>query len=136
MKNIPFSLALRIVKICSDSINKDLRLGEYDESIIDSAIRRAIQIPRAIALEPKKESQKNDLNRPVYVSTYDPRVPNIKQIVKKHWRASCFLDKNFEKSFPEPPMIAFKRQRNLRSSLIRAKVYPNQPKKLRECTNV
>ena len=93
MKNIPFSLALRIVKICSDSINRDLRLGElkqmlldreYDESIIDSAIRRAIQIPRAIALEPKKQSQKNDLNRPVYVSTYDPRVPNIKQIVKKN----------------------------------------------------
>ena len=31
--------------------------------------------------------------------------------------------------FPEPPMIAFKRQRNLRSSLIRAKVYPNQSKR-------
>ena len=53
---------------------------EYDESIIDSAIRRAIQIPRAIALEPKKQSLKNDQKRPLYVSTYDPRVPNKKKL--------------------------------------------------------
>ena len=133
-KNIPFSLALRIVKICSDSNKRDLRLSElkqmlldrdYDESIIDSAIRRVLNIPREKALQPKSENKKTQ-SRPVYVSTYDPRLPNIPAIINKHWRSQCFQDKNFKQTFPEPPIVAFKKQRNLRSFLIRAKVYPAQ----------
>ena len=133
-KNIPFSLALRIVKICSDYDKRDLRLRElkqmlldrdYDESVIDSAIRRATNIPRELALQPKSDSRKKQ-SRPVYISTFDPRLPNIPQIINKHWRSQCFQDKQFKHTFPEPPIVAFKRQRNLRSFLIRAKVYPTQ----------
>ena len=53
LKNIPFSLALRIVKICSDKEKRDIRMKElkemllereYDESVVDTAITRAKKI--------------------------------------------------------------------------------------------
>ena len=49
-RNLPFSLSTRIVRICSESENRDLRLEQvkralldrnYNESIIDSAIAKA-----------------------------------------------------------------------------------------------
>ena len=132
IKNIPFSLALRIVKICSNVENRNKRLEElkqmllereYDESVVETAINRAKKIPREKALQPKTDKKEAE-KRPVYVSTYDPRLPNIPNILNKHWRAQSFVDRNFKKNFPKPPMVAFKRQKNLRSFLIRAKVFP------------
>ena len=132
-KNIPFSLAMRIVKICSETANRDLRLSElkqmlldrdYGEQLIDSEIKRALNIPRESALNPNHSSKKEN-DRPVYVSTFDPRLPNITKSIQKHWQTSCFLDANFKNTFPKPPMVAFKKHRSLRSFLIRAKVSPN-----------
>ena len=134
IRNIPFSLALRIVKICSNMEKRNNRLEElkqmlmereYDESVVDTAVNRAKKISREKALQPKTEKNEAD-KRPVYVSTYDPRLPNLTNILNKHWRAQSFVDNNFKKKFPKPPMVAFKRQKNLRSFLIRAKVFPQQ----------
>ena len=58
--NIPFSLALRIVRICSEEHSRDQRLSElrqmlidrdYKPGIIDAAITRAKSIPRSEALK-------------------------------------------------------------------------------------
>ena len=68
------------------------------------------------------QSVKKINERPVYVSTYDPRLPIINKSIQKHWETSCFFYSNFYKSFPYPPMFAFKKHRNMRSFLIRAKV--------------
>ena len=57
--NIPFSLAYRIVRICSEPITRDMRLQElrqlllsrdYKAGIIDAAILRAKAIPRSEAI--------------------------------------------------------------------------------------
>jgi peptide-methionine (R)-S-oxide reductase len=59
-KNIPYSLALRLVRICSDHQNLLQRLNElkkmlisiqYNENIINSAIQRALSITRQDALK-------------------------------------------------------------------------------------
>ena len=98
---------------------------EYDESVVETAFNRAKKISREKALQSKTE--KNEAEKsPVYFSTYDPRLPNITNILNKHWGAQSFVDNNFKKKFPKPPMVAFKRQKNLRSFLIRAKVFPQQ----------
>ena len=110
---------------------KDMLLErEYDESVVDSAINRAKKIERHKALE-HKQKEKESQNRPVYVSTYDPRLPNISNILKRHWRAQSFVDTNFKRKFPKPPIVAFKRQKNIRSFLIRAKVFPQQQRQRR-----
>ena len=58
-KSIPYSLSLRIVRICNNPQNRDIRLQElkqrllernYNENTIDRAITRAMKVPRKIAL--------------------------------------------------------------------------------------
>ena len=114
-KNIPYSLAMRIIKICSETTNRDLRLLElkqmlldrdYEEQLIDSEIKRALNIPRESALNPNHSTKKEN-DRPIYVSTFDPRLPIITKSIQKHWQTSCFLDANFRNTFPKPPMVAF-----------------------------
>ena len=59
-ENIPFSLAYRIVRICSEEETRDKRLAElktmllsrdYKAKLVDSVIQKAKNIPRSKALE-------------------------------------------------------------------------------------
>ena len=86
-KNIPFSLCLRIVRICSkpeyrekqfSNLKKLLLNREYSERTIDAAIDRARQIPRHIAL--RRVLRKTENTRPVFALTYDPRLPDMQSI--------------------------------------------------------
>ena len=57
---------------------------EYSSKVIQAAIDRARQIPRLKALE--KVIKQKTTDRPVFVIHYDPRLPSVNAIVKKHWR--------------------------------------------------
>ena len=46
--------------------------------------------------------------------------------VQKHWRSMTYMDPYLKEVFPEPPLVAYKRQKSIRDFLIRAKI----PKKL------
>ena len=127
--NIPFSLALRIVRICTDPTARDARLEElknlllsrnYKTSIINVSIDKARKIPRIEALK-KVEKEKNS-KRPVFVVLYDPRLPSITSIVRKHWRSMISQDPQLKETFPQAPLVAYKVAPNLRAKLIRAKV--------------
>ena len=57
---IPKSLGLRIVRVCSNTKNRDIRLEEmksqlldrgYSEKLLDSAIEKVKKIPRSVALK-------------------------------------------------------------------------------------
>ena len=78
VKNIPYNLAYRILRICSDKENLMKRLGElknllitreYREKSLDDAISRVLKISRAEAIK-KVEKQKNE--RPVFILTFNP----------------------------------------------------------------
>ena len=129
-KNIPYSLALRIVRICSESDTRDMRLSElrqmlldrdYKSSIIDAAITRAKAVPRSEAL--KKVFKQKTTSRPVFVVKYDPRLPSVNKIVQKHYR-TMVQDPYLAEVFPEPPLVAYTRPKNIRDKLIRAKLPP------------
>ena len=133
-KNIPFSLCLRIVRICSTfesrenqflNLKKLLTSRGYSERTVDSAIDRARGIPRHIAL--RRVLQKKEDRRPVFAITYDPRMPPIQTIQAKHWRSMVNQDPYLAEVYQQPPLTAFRRQRNLKDHLIRAKV-PSDPK--------
>ena len=56
-KSIPFSLSLRIIRICTKTQDRDKRLGElkelllardYPELLIESAIKKALTISRKV----------------------------------------------------------------------------------------
>ena len=107
--NIPFSLALRIVRICSLPEDRDKRLLElrvmllerdYKPKLVDAAIEKAKLIPRMEAL--KKVEKEKQKRRPVFVVTFDPRLPSISRIVQKHWRTMT-KDPYLKQVFDEPP---------------------------------
>ena len=110
-------------------------MREYNENLINSAIEKAKKIPRKSAL--RKVERKNQLRRPVFAVKYDPRLPSITSIQAKHWRAMSSQDQYLSTCFPEPPLTGFKKQKNLRDILIRAKVpEPNRLRPKREMKGV
>jgi hypothetical protein len=133
-KNIPFSLCLRIVRICSKPEDRErqflnlkalMESREYSENMINRAIDRARGIPRKIALR-RVLSRQTD-RRPVFALTYDPRLPDIQSIQAKHWRSMVSQDPYLSEVLKQPPLTAYRRQKNIRDHLIRAKV-PTDPK--------
>ena len=133
IKAIPYSLSLRIVRICNTNENRDKRLAElkiqllergYKERLINSAINRAIKVPRRIALRKVTKSKKTE--GPIFTHTYDPRLPSISNIQAKHYRTMVSRDTYLGEVFKETPMTAYRRNPNLRNFLIRAKVPQNQ----------
>jgi hypothetical protein len=92
----------------------------YSPRMIDAALDRAKAIPRDIAL--RKVVNNKATNRPVFAMTYDPRLPSIQNIQAKHWRSMTAQDPYLASVFPQPPLTAYRRQRNIRNYIIRAKV--------------
>ena len=138
-ENIPLSLAIRINRICSEEHNREIRFQElkemliereYTPGIIDAAIAKARATPRAMALGRVPRHETTD--RPVYVALYDPRLPLISKITQKHHRSMVCRDQYLKDVFPLPPLIAYKRQKNIKETIIRAKVAPKvtRPKRI------
>jgi hypothetical protein len=126
---IPFSLALRIVRICSNPEQRDKRQDEQKESLVnrdypnqmvERAITKARRVPRSAAL--LKVKTKITTKRPVFVISYDPRLPSVSNMQAKHYRSMVSRDKYLKEVFPVQPLTAFRRQPNLRSHLVRATV--------------
>ena len=96
------------MRICSKSETRDIRLGElkdlllsrsYRPSLIDASIEKAKQITRDLAINKSPVIQKQT-SMPVLNITYDPRLPCIPQILKKHWRTMVAVDPHLAEIFP------------------------------------
>ena len=120
---IPFSLSLRIVRICINQDKREQRLSKlkslllergYQETKIDASINRARAIPRHKALKKVKQTKKR--KGPVFVMTYDPRLPPIRSIQAKHWRSMTSNNRYLSEVFKRPPLIAYERARSSRST--------------------
>ena len=146
-KNIPFSLALRLVRICSEKSDLKNRFKElkemllsrgYNTNIVNAAIKKASTIERKEAL---KRVVKTETDRPVFAITYNPMLPSITKVVNKHWQFMV-KNKHIKEIFPQPPMIAYKQPPNLKNVLCRAKLpkicMGNPPRKgigMKRCLN-
>ena len=128
-KNTIFSLAYRLRRICSSDDTFELRLKElkadlmsrqYYEKFIDEAFARARLIDRNEALKKVESKSKDD--RVVFAVTYHPNLPSVSKVVKKHWNVMVNSSNAMKRCFPKPPMVAYRRPKNLREILVRAKV--------------
>merc|ERR1712001_561247 len=126
--NIPFSLSCRLLRICSnppdfakrlEELRQDLLSRNYHPKIIDDAFEKIKKIKRIDALEkvPKNKERKTPL-----ITTYHPAMPPISTIMKKHWKVMIEDDPKMKRFHPNPPIVAYKRSKNLRDILIRAKI--------------
>ena len=104
----PFSLALRIVRICSEQESSDKRVAEllldrdYKPKIIDAVINEAKGITRQEA--PRRVVKEKSSDRAVFVVRYDPGLPSITEIVHKHW-ISMTSDPNMKAIFQNHPSL-------------------------------
>lgn len=137
-RNIPYSLAYRLKRICSSIVNFEIRLKElesnlisrgYVKKVIKNAFDKLKNISREQALK-KVVSSKNDKDNVLFAHTYDPRIVPISDSIKKHF-VIAQKEASFKNSFPKMPMVGYRRARNLGEHLIRAKLYPNQRYELR-----
>ena len=90
-KNVLYSLALRLRRICSDSDTFESRVREltdhlckrgYHKQEISLAIERARQLKREDLLSYRPKSGLNVLP---FVLIYHPNLLKVKDIVNKHW---------------------------------------------------
>ena len=134
-KNLPFGLAYRLRRICSTDTFFIKRLTElkefllsrqYKTRIIDEAFEKVKSIPRNLALE-RKQNKSNSERIPLVV-TYHTGLPNLHAILKKNFPI-LKRSERCEMAIPEIPIIAYRRTRNLRDILVRARLKnPNNTK--------
>jgi hypothetical protein len=133
-KNIPFSLALRLVRICSSRDKLKKRLEElkvmllsrkYNKGVINAAIKRALEVDRKEALI-KVTKKPND--RVICALTFNPKLPSVSHILQKHWKTMS-TDSKMLKIFPKLPMVAFRQPANWKSMLVRANLPSKQKEK-------
>ena len=130
-RNIPYSLALRIRRICTQKCDFDIRTSElaqhlssrgYRSTNVADAISRAGAIQREELLSHKSKLQSElQSSRIPFTLTYHPDLPNIRTILDRHWSKieSC---SKLKKMFPEKPVVAYRRPKSLRDILVKAKL--------------
>ena len=131
-KNIPYSLALRLRRICSDSNTFELRAKEltnqlhqrsYLKQDIASAIDKARQRSRDALLSYRPKSAEVGTILP-FVLTYHPDLPKVRDIVDKNWSIIESFDE-LKDIYQSKPVMAFRRPKSLRDFLVRARLKPN-----------
>ena len=127
-KAIPYSLALRLRRICSTDEAFNNRCNElteylvkrgYKHDFIRRQIKRATDIPRITALRPSKK--RSNCDRVPFVLTYNPALPNINKIIQKNFNL-LLSSTRCKNVFKDHPIIAFRRTANLRDILVKAKL--------------
>ena len=145
MKNnciIPYSLAYRIVRICSDrqillsrleELKNLLLSRDYHPKVVNAAIERALKVPRETAL---KKVEAASTERVVFVTDFHPALPSISSILCKSWRI-MIKDPYLKEVFPEPPLVAYRKPKNssLREMLVKSKVPEEMPTRSQRQTN-
>ena len=95
----------------------------YPREIVEAPLDKAKSISRKRALKKVTNKKKNE--RPVLAVSYDPRLPSLQSSIAKHWR-SMTQDSYLKEVFKDHPLVAFRRQQNLRGHILRAKVARKQ----------
>ena len=128
--NIPYSLALRLVRISSTKESLTKRLCEleamllsrsYNKNVVKSSLGKAKNLDR---LEVFKKVTQTETKRVIMVLRDHPKLISVSSIIKKHWTA-MIKDPVLKNIFPERPMLAFKQPPNFRSLLVRSSLGPS-----------
>ena len=130
-KNIACSQALRFNKICynrSDLHNNCKRLLNtltkrgYNKTDTTTQINNAITVPKIEFRNKIKTSNTEGL--PLTV-TYNRTLPDLKTIIDQNWHI-LQIEPKLTEIFAEPPILAFKRNKNLRDIIGGNKVFDNK----------
>ena len=140
---IPFTLALRIRRICSSDETFKQRTNElksylnkrgYNLSFLNQEIERVHNITRTNALNPKDTPTTNQPQRVPLVITYHPALRYVSSIMIFHKHFNILSSSpRCSNVFKAKPLVAFRRSINLSNLLVSAKLrkpatITNQPR--------
>ena len=142
-KAFNYSLALRYRRIYWEDRQFHGRLGElvgrlkdrsYKESLINEQIDRLRRLDRGtlLATTDREPNPGRDDRIPVVITYYPGFNSNGKAIRDLHSMPSN--SKEYRKIFPEPPVTAFRRRKNLNDLLVKARLTNNNNCDKRGCT--
>ena len=126
-KAIPYGVALRIRRNCSTNASFVKRCSEYKSylkqqnyngNLVDKQFEKAMQLEKSDVLKPKTKTKKKTFP---FVVDYNPRLPNISLIIKKHFH---LLESHqvVREIFPAKSVIpAYRRTKNLKDILAPSK---------------
>ena len=130
-KGIIFSQALRYRRIITDDQLLQQRLNNllvilinrgYTHKTITEAFQQATKHTHIELLY--KDKTPNNIKSPIFVVTYNDNTTYIGQILCKHWHL-IEKDPTLSILWPEAPVVAYQRNKNLKDSLVCAKLTTN-----------
>ena len=128
IKGIQKGVALRLRRICTTVEEYDTKSKEYTAYLVARghdplSVLSTFESTRNLSVaEARRKVLRDSHTRVVFPTTFNPRGPNVRAIVKKH---SHLLSKSLaaKKVFPNGVMVAYKREQNLKELLTRADPY-------------
>ena len=127
-KGLAYGLGLRIRRICEKEsdyqrhrkeLKNQLRKRGYSGNLIEEQLKKVDVQDRSELLKVNRKEDKNSKRVPLVV-TYSNLLPDIQHITKKHLdvlhRSSKMRD-----VFKDPPIVAFRRDKNLSDVLVHGK---------------
>ena len=130
--SLAYSQALRIKRICSDNeeyksstelLLKSFISRGYDQEKVTKQVKKVDSKSRDALLRP--EANNITTNRTPFVTTYNRTLPPIARILHKNWNI-LGINSKIAKAFSNPPIIAYKRKKNLRDILGSNKIVNNE----------
>ena len=122
-KSLPYSQALRIRRICSspddertalEKLKEQFAARGYKYAEVQQAIDRAKTKNREDLLSPAAKEKRNI---PLtLVTTFNKSLPNMKNVLAENW-ALLSINRELSKKFRTEPLIAYRRNPNLRQLL-------------------
>ena len=129
--SIPYSQFLGLRRLCSENSDFNSKCDEmsnffsergYPDIILSKALNRVQNVNRESALEP---SASDNEERIPFTLTFHPNNLAARNAVLRNFKI-LQSDPETAPIFPNPPLVSFKRDRNLRNSLVRSSLPSNQ----------
>jgi hypothetical protein len=125
--SIPYGLGVRIKRICSEEsaykiqkneMKKNLCKWGYTKRSIDNELMKVDKLDKNNLLQYRTDKSKTD--RVPLVQTYSKGLPHVREIMKKKMTVLHKSEK-MKKVFIKPPILAFRRDKNLKDILVQKK---------------
>ena len=122
IQNIPYGQAMRVKRICTEEedfqaglskLKKDFQTRGYKEPLLEEQFAKVRNIDRKQLLT---YNEKKGTDKIKFITKYNRSLPNIRTVMESNWH---LLQTNEElaKAFEDKPILAFRRNRNLRDIL-------------------
>ena len=129
--NIAYGQALRLKKICTEEkeyeksvkeLNESLRKRGFQQQSLTNNIRKASTKKRENLLTYKTKLQ---TNRVPFITTFNKSLPKIKAAIEDNWNL-LQINPNLSEIFKEKPILAYRRNRNLKDLIGQTTIQNNK----------